>query len=322
MEISTNQEVTTISLGETNIQVPRMGIGAWSWGERFIWGYGRDYNESDIKSVFDINLAGGVNFFDTAEFYGRGNSERFLGKFSSDLKNQLIVATKFMPYPWRLWKGTLIVALKNSLKRLRRDYVDLYQIHWPLPPIPIDVWADGLANAVECGLARAVGVSNFNLEQMRLAHATLAKRGIPLATNQVEYNLINRKVEYNGLLSLCNDLGITLIAYSPLSQGLLTGKYTPENPPSGVRGIRYRAALLEKVQSLIKRMKEIGRDHGEKTPAQVAINWTVCKGTLPIPGSKNASQARENLGALGWRLSESELSELDKISREITSYNP
>jgi len=154
---------------------------------------------------------------------------------------------------------------------------------------------------------------------MRLAHATLAKRGIPLATNQVEFNLLNRKVEHNGLLSLCNDLGITLIAYSPLSQGVLTGKYTSENPPSGIRGMRYRAGLLEKIQPLIRLARDIGREHGNKTPGQIAINWTICKGTLPIPGAKNARQAQENLGALGWRLSESELIALDKISQEITS---
>ncbi len=314
-----NQTGNTISLGETGLHVPSIGVGTWSWGERLFWGFGRGYNEEDVKAVFDINLAAGINFFDTAESYGRGNSEHLLGKFAFDPEKKVIIATKFMPYPWRLWKGRLLAALKNSLERLKRDSVDLYQIHWPFPPVPIEAWVNGLAEAVESGLARAVGVSNFSPEQMRLAHATLAKRGIPLATNQVEFNLLNRKVEHNGLLSLCNDLGITLIAYSPLSQGVLTGKYTSENPPSGIRGMRYRAGLLEKIQPLIRLARDIGREHGNKTPGQIAINWTICKGTLPIPGAKNARQAQENLGALGWRLSESELIALDKISQEITS---
>jgi aryl-alcohol dehydrogenase-like predicted oxidoreductase len=318
MSMTNSRTGNTISLGKTDLLVPKMGIGTWSWGERLFWGFGRGYTEEDIRASFDINLAAGVNFFDTAEAYGRGNSERLLGKFAFDSGKNVIIATKFMPYPWRLWKGSMHAALKNSLARLKRDHLDLYQIHWPFPPIPIRVWVDGLAEVVESGLVRSVGVSNFSVEQMKIAHSILAKRGIPLASNQVEYNLLNRKIEYNGLLSLCKDLGVSLIAYSPLSQGLLTGKYTPENPPSGVRGMRYRAALLERIQPLINQEREIGREHGNKTPAQVAINWTISKGTLPIPGAKNARQAQENLGALDWKLSEGELNALDKISREIS----
>lgn len=318
MTMTNSRTENTISLGKTDLNVPKMGIGTWSWGARLLWGFGRGYTEEDITAAFDINLAAGVNFFDTAEAYGRGNSERMLGKLAFRSGKNVIIATKFMPFPWRLGKGSMHAALKNSLDRLKRDRLDLYQIHWPFPPIPIRVWVDGLAEVVESGLVRSVGVSNFSVEQMKLAHSILAKRGIPLASNQVKYNLFNRRIEYNGLLSLCKDLGVTLIAYSPLLQGLLTGKYTPENPPSGVRRMRYRPALLERIQPLINLEREIGREHGNKTPAQVAINWTICKGTLPIPGAKNARQAHENLGSLDWKLSEGELNALDKISGEIS----
>ncbi len=145
----------------------------------------------------------------------------------------------------------------------------------------------------------------------------MAAHNIPLASNQVEYSLINRKVEENGLLDLCKELGVTLIAYSPLGQGLLTGKYTPENPPSGIRGLRYRVDLLRKTGHLVRLMEDIGQEHGGKTPAQVALNWTICKGALPIPGAKNARQARENMEALGWRLTPSQVESLDQASREL-----
>ena len=126
--------------------------------------------------------------------------------------------------------------------------------------------------------------------------------------------LLNRKVEFDGTLAACHDLGITLIAYSPLAQGALTGKYTPEKPLPGLRNRRYPRTTLEQIQPLIRRMREIGRAHDGKTPAQVAQNWLICKRTVPIPGAKNARQAQENVGALGWSLSEDEVAALDETS--------
>ena len=133
--------------------------------------------------------------------------------------NRPVVATKFAPLPWRLSRRRLLAALKASLERLRMSQVDLYQVHFPLPPLSVETWADGLADAVHGKLARAVGVSNYNVEQMRKAHAVLARRGMPLATNQVEYSLIERKPERSGLVEAAKELGVTLIAYSPLRQG-------------------------------------------------------------------------------------------------------
>ena len=306
------------TLGKSEIQIPLMGTGAWAWGDRLFWGYGRGYQDSDVKAAFDASLVAGINFFDTAEIYGQGRSERLLGKFVKTTDQPVVIATKFMPYPWRLWKGRLINALRNSLKRLDRTQIDLYQVHWPFPPLPVETWADGLAEALEEGLARAVGVSNYNESQMRRTYTVLEKRGFHLASNQVEYHLLDRKVEFNGLLKACQDLQVTLIAYSPLAQGVLTGKYTPANPPPGVRGRRYNQALLERIQPLLRRMQEIGQAHGDKSPAQVALNWLICKGTVPIPGAKNARQAQENAGALGWRLDPSEVAMLDEASAGLT----
>jgi len=225
----------------------------------------------------------------------------------------VLVATKFFPLPWRWTKNSVVRALKASLERLELEKVDLYQIHWPSPLIPIETYAEGLAEIHKAGSARAVGVSNYDKNQMQRAVTVLAKYDIPLASNQVEYHLLNRSIEKNGLLARCQELGIRLIAYSPLAMGLLTGKYTPENPPPGVRGGRYTARLQE-IQPLIKLMTEIGQDLGGKSPAQVALNWLICKGALPIPGAKNTRQAEMNAGAAGWRLSAEQVAALDKAS--------
>ena len=306
-----------ITLGKTEIQIPHLGVGAWAWGDRRFWNYGQGYDEADIRGAFDASLAGGVNFIDTAEVYGSGASERFLGSFLPGASSPVVVATKFFPFPWRLSKATLLRALRGSLERLNLERVDLYQIHWPYPPMAIETWAEALAQAVQQGLARAVGVSNYSADQMRRASAVLAKHSLVLASNQVDYSLLNRKVEQNGVLKTCQELGATLIAYSPLAQGVLTGKYSPERPLPGIRGWRYSKAVLEKTQSLLRRMGEIGEAHDGKSVAQVALNWTICKGTVPIPGAKNAKQAQDNLGALGWRMSEAEVVVLDNASEKI-----
>jgi len=311
------QNENLIPLGRTKIQIPRLGVGTWAWGDRRFWNYGQGYNDADIRAAFDASLAAGVNLFDTAEMYGNGRSERFLGSFLLGADAPVIVATKFFPFPWRLSKSALLHALHNSLERLNLQKVDLYQIHWPFPPVAVETWAEALAQAVQQGLAQAVGVSNYSAEQMRRASVTLAKHDIALASNQVEYSLLKREVEQNGVLKTCQELGVTLIAYSPLAQGVLTGKYSPEHPMPGVRGWRYSRAALEKVQPLLRLMTETGAAHGGKTIAQVALNWTICKGTVPIPGAKNARQAQDNLGALGWRLSEAEVAALEDASEKI-----
>lgn len=310
-----------VGLGQSGVRIPPMGVGTWAWGDRLMWGYGRGYGEADLRGAFEAALRMGVPFFDTAEIYGRGRSERLLGAFmaeaAGDGRNAVVVATKFLPFPWRLRRASLLRALTASLTRLGLRRVDLYQIHWPFPPVPIETWMDALAEAVESGLARAVGVSNYTAAQMRRAYEALARRGVALASNQVEYSLLHRRPERNGVLQACRELGVTLIAYSPLAMGLLSGKYTPAHPPPGLRGRRFGPAYLKRLQRLTGLLREIGEAHGGKTAAQVALNWVIGRGAVPIPGAKSARQVEDNAGALGWQLTAEEMEALEVASEPL-----
>ena len=283
-----------------------MGLGAWQWGDRVVWQYGHDYSDKEVQQAFLASLDEGVRFVDTAEIYGSGRSERLLGQFLKETDQPVLIATKFLPFPWRFGKGSLPRALKGSLTRLGVESVDLYQIHWPTPLMSTDTMMDGLAECIKSGMTRTVGISNFSQSQMLAAYSALARHNTPLASNQVHYSLLNRTVEKNGTLARFQELGIRLIAYSPLEMGLLSGKYNVDTPPPGARARNY-SGLLPKIGTLIKLMTEIGQDHGGKSNTQVALNWVICKGALPIPGAKNAKQAQENAGGLGWKLTEEEV---------------
>jgi aryl-alcohol dehydrogenase-like predicted oxidoreductase len=183
--------------------------------------------------------------------------------------------------------------------------------------MPVEYWVEELAKVVKSGKVRNAGVSNYNKSQMQKAYAILLKYDIPLASNQVEYHLLNRTVEKNGLLARCKEMGVRLIAWSPLAKGLLTGKYTLESPPPGLRA-RQPMGRMKSLPGLIAVMKEIGQGHGGKTSGQVALNWLICKGALPIPGAKNATQAEQNAGAMGWKLAPEEIQALDDVSDQFT----
>jgi aryl-alcohol dehydrogenase-like predicted oxidoreductase len=314
MKDSQSNKIDTIQLGKSDVWIPLMGTGCWQWGERKFWEYGSTYQKDDVYEAYRGSIEAGILFFDTSEGYGQGESERLLGEITLQNHQIVIVATKYDPKPWRRWKRSVIYAGQQSLKRLRLQKVDLYQIHWPSPPLSIEKMAEALAELVALGRTRAVGVSNYNEEQMYRTYETLSKHGIPLASNQVRYSLCHREVERNGIMKACKELGVTLIAYSPIAQGLLTGKYSPERLPTGRRRNYYGVDLLTELQPLITVLKEVGQSNGGKTPAQVALNWLLCKGAVPIPGAKNGSQVKENAGALGWRLSAHDMEVLDSIS--------
>ncbi|XP_011100373.1 uncharacterized oxidoreductase At1g06690, chloroplastic [Sesamum indicum] len=322
-------EEEKVKLGGSELKVTGLGIGAWSWGDTSYWN-NFDWDDRKLKAAkaaFDTSIDCGITFFDTAEVYGSQmslgaiSSETLLGRFIKERKQknpdvEVAIATKYAALPWRLGRQSVISALKDSLSRLELSCVDLYQLHWP------GIWGnegyiDGLADAVEQGLVKAVGVSNYSEKRLRAAYDQLKKRGIPLASNQVNYSLIYRLPEENGVKSACDELGVALIAYSPLAQGALTGKYTPNNTPSGPRGQIYTPQFMTKLQPLISRIKEIGEGYG-KTPTQVVLNWLIAQeNVVPIPGARNGEQAKEFAGAVGWRLSNDEVEELRSMASEI-----
>lgn len=292
--------------------IPALGIGTWQWGDRLVWGYGQGYRQEDIQAAYQAALQAGVRLFDTAEFYGFGLSEKLIGQYYRTHSPKPLVVSKMFPYPWRFSRKALIGALKTSLQRLQMNQLDLYLLHWPWKPVPIEQWALSLAEAYEQGLTKAVGVSNHDLSQLECVAEVLAKHRVPLAANQVEYHLLERKPEQTGLLQAMQAEGIVLMSYSPLAMGWLTGKYSLENPPSG----RYRAQryMTHKAQipQLLQTLGEIAQNLNA-TPAQVALRWCIQKGTLPIPGAKNARQAEGNAGALQLRLSDEEMTRLGSI---------
>lgn len=305
--------MTEISSETRFLHAVEMGLGAWQWGDRLVWQYGQGYGDEEVHKAFLASVNEGIRFIDTAEVYGSGRSERLLGEFLKKTDQPILVATKYFPFPWRFSKKTLTRALRGSLERIGVESVDLYQIHWASLTMSTDLLMEGLVECVKSGMTRTVGVSNFGPTRMLAAYSALTRHNIPLASNQVHYSLLSRGAEKKGILARCKELGIRMIAYSPLEQGLLTGKYDANRHPTGTRGGHY-AKLLPKIQPLIKLMTEIGQDHGGKSNTQVALNWVICKGALPIPGAKNEIQAQQNAGALGWKLTDDEVAKLDEAS--------
>jgi aryl-alcohol dehydrogenase-like predicted oxidoreductase len=304
-----------IQIGLNGPKVPAVGVGCWPWGDTFSWGYGVSYGKEDTRGAFKASVSAGLTFFDTAEIYGFGRSESLLGEFIAGSDAEVLVASKCFPYPWRLSSRSLKGAIQRSLKRLGIPQIHLYQMHWPTPLVRIEDWMNAMADAVEAGLIRQVGVSNYNQKQTEIAYRTLERRGLHLASNQIKFSLLARRAEHQGLLQLCKDLGVTVIAYSPIAQGLLTGKYSPQNPPPPPRRVSKRSML--RIQPLLDELRRIGIAHANRTPVQVALNWCIAKGTLPIPSAKNERQAQENAGALGWSLTEADIARLDEISDRI-----
>jgi aryl-alcohol dehydrogenase-like predicted oxidoreductase len=310
-----------IRLGRSDLEVPRLGVGAMTWGKpsgRSRWGpaklaYGGPAGPEEEERAFQASLSASVDLFDTAAMYSGGASEQRLGELAEG--RSVVIATKFPP-GWLSKADALPEALDQSLARLRRSAIDLYQHHFPSRRVPIPLLMGLMADAVEAGKVRAIGVSNYSATQLRTAHAALAERGTPLASNQVEYSLLHRAPETNGVLDACRELGITLIAYQPLAQGALTGKYRPGDRPKGIRrfGRYYRGGGLEDAQPVVALLREIGERHS-RTPAQVALRWLIQQeSVLPIPGAKNGRQAASNAEALSFTLAQAEVEALDRAT--------
>ena len=303
------------ALSEAERRAPRVGIGAWAWGDSVFWKYDPK-NDAELREVFDYAVDQGVQFFDTAEVYGFGRSEELIGKFANqNAKAEGIeVATKFAALPWRTKPSDVVEAAKRSTERLGRP-IDLYQIHFPNAYANEEYW-DGLAMAVDSGLVKAAGVSNYGKDAVRACKARLASRGVPLVSNQIQLSLLYNYPLKNGLIDECKAQGVQVLAYSPLGLGLLTGKYTAESLPTGPRKSIAEKALADPAFGpLLDTMREVGR--GSASPAQVALAWCAAKGTTVIPGARTLKQAESNLAARSLKLTAADVAALDAASAKL-----
>ncbi len=276
----------TRPLGRTGIHVLPLGIGTNKWR--------RADRAAVLETYRTVNDAGSC-MIDTAEIYF---SERVVGDCLRAGATRAVIATKFFPFPGRSSPRRLMHGLDGSLARLGLKTIDLYYVHFPLPLMDVRVFAEGLVEAVKSGKARAVGVANFAADQMRRIADHLARAGVPLAANQVNYSLLHRAAETNGVLDACRELDVALIAYFPLASGRLT-------QPSDSMGAK----------ALLTCLADIARAH-DASISQVALNWLLARDShvIPIPGATKSRHARANLDALAWRLSESEFDAIDRAS--------
>ena len=314
---------TTTTLGRSDVHVSRLGAGAMTWGDASgvarlhpaKLAYGGPAGIEQEQAALEASLAAGVTLFDTAAMYSFGAAERRLGELATGHRVQ--IATKFAA-GMRSRADDMPAALEASLVRLGRSSVDLYMHHYPAR-VSIPRLMDLMADAVAAGRVRAVGVSNYSAEQLRVAHAALARHGIPLASIENGYSLLDRRIEANGVLDACRELGVTVIAYQPLASGALTGRYADGTRPSGLRPFMrtFRGSGRKAVTPVITLLREISDRH-DRTPAQVALRWLIEQGdVIPIPGAKNGEQAAANAQALTFHLASDEV---DALSRATVAW--
>ena len=301
-------------LGRSGIKVSIIGLGTWQWGSHE-WGWGRLYGKKDVLDAFEKALELGINFIDTAEAYGRGRSEELVGEAICNHREEVVIATKV--WPTNLTYNRLLRAAERSRQRLGVDAIDLYQVHWPNPIIPIDHTMKAMKKLVNTGKVRCVGVSNFNTRKLIAAQRALAP--LELTSNQMKYNLLERGIERE-LLPYMEGEKISMIAYSPLAQGLLAGKYHSGSKPSSfVQKINFRFSPrnLTRLQAITSAMSEIAKAH-TKTPTQAALNWVLRKeNVVAIPGVKRSMNVVENAGAMGWKLTDEELATIEDAAANV-----
>lgn len=339
--VSSKPKVGRVSAGP--IDISSLGCGTWSWGNRLLFEYDPSQDE-EIYQAYKTVRDAGVTVFDTADSYGtfdlNGRAEMLLGQFErrylaeveqeqeggtswfsgpkkAPLPQQ--VATKFAPYPWRITRNSIVKAARESLARLEQPKLAIAQLHWSTSkyqPLQEGALWEGLADVYDEGLCDTVGVSNYGPVQLQKVARRFEERQVPLASAQIQYSLMTYK-DAKDMNAVCEDVGCRLISYSPLCLGLLTGKYTVDNlPRKGNPRRQLFKELLPGAQGLLNTLDAVAKDYG-KSQTQVAINWALCKGTVPIPGARTIEQAQENLGATGWSLRPDAVEELDRTALQV-----
>lgn len=311
-------------LGHSNLSFSPLGLGTWQFSNkdkgRTWW---RKIDDQTVYDIIKVSLDGGINWLDTAEVYGRGNSEKFIGRnlqrlgSKEALGSRVYIADKW--FPLLRSADTIPETIKTRLDYLQRDSIDLYQIHQPTSLSSLYRQLRELAKLHEMGFINAIGVSNFTARQMEKADDILQRFGLRLSSNQVKYNLLHRKPEKNGVLELAKERGISIIAYSPLQQGVLTGRFhdNPESIQEISKVRRMNSGLsqrnLIRTQPLIDLLKRLGLKYG-KSPAQISLNWLIKahgETVFAIPGASSRFQARSNLEAQCFELSQADIEQLN-----------
>jgi aryl-alcohol dehydrogenase-like predicted oxidoreductase len=298
MNIESNLKKTTL-LNSIDIKVSRIGVGTNRWA--------KGKNDEKVYEVYNTLLDKGINFFDTAEIYTGGKSEQLLGDCIKRDRRPSVIASKYRPNNSRRTQKDFTNALDGSLKRLGIETLDLYYVHMPPSTQSIEDLMDYMAEIWDKGKIRSIGVSNFNSEQMWRATERLEKHGLQLVANQVEYSLLDRSPEKNGVLEACKSMNVSLVAYRPLARGKLT--------LAAMNGSSLSAGDSFIESSLAKVLVSIAQNH-RGSVSQVALNWLLYKDELviPIPGATNVAHAVKNAGVLDWEMSKTEFNELEEAS--------
>jgi aryl-alcohol dehydrogenase-like predicted oxidoreductase len=297
------------------VRLSVIGLGTWQFGSRE-WGYGSDYAAEEAGRIVDRALDLGINLIDTAEIYGVGESERIIARALGERRKDAFLATKVFP----VMPLAPVVEQRGraSARRLQTETIDLYQVHWPNPVVPIGPQMDGMRRLQKAGVVDRVGVSNFSLGQWRAAERSL---GSPVLSNQVQYSLVARKPDRD-LVAYAQANDRLVIAYSPLGMGLLSGKYDAQHPPSGAARTSRALFLpenLERAHDLISSLRDVAKAH-DATPAQVALAWVVSHGNVvAIPGASKLSQLESNAAAADLELS---VDEVERLTRASDDFHP
>jgi len=324
-------ELKKVNLGRSEIKITKTGLGCWqfSGGSGGVGGrYWPVLSPEIMNEIVRVALEGGINWFDTAEAYGSGKSERNLANalYAAGIKNgDVIIATKWFPFPRRA--KSIRKTIEKRLHYLDGFGIDLHQIHQSFALASTKGMMDAMADLVKNDKIRSIGVSNWSASKMRRGYEILEeKHDLPLVSNQVKYSLLDRKIETNGILETAKELGITIIAYSPLEQGLLTGRFHED--PSLIKklgrlrkmwsfGLRPKKKL-KRTRPLIEALGEIAQTHNA-TPAQISLNWLIDfhgDSVVVIPGASKASQIEQNIGAMRVKLSKDEMSRIDELTKQ------
>ena len=304
--------------GGKEVLIPYLSIGAWAWGDTATYGYDATKDLPRIHAAWEKLKSVGLTFVDTAQSYGDGESERICGTlFKGMPRDSFVVQTKWMSFP-SLTNALMQSSgpkykLKESLRLLGLDYVDIYLVQGPIHPSMTSTVAKGLAECVELGLTRAVGVSNYDTQEMIKMADELAQHSVPLSVSQCEYSVIRRLPEVSGMIRECHKRGICFQGFASLAQGRLTGKYSRFNQPQ--RTLRFSSYPMHMLEPTIDVLKSIAEEHRVPVPA-VAINYSINKGVVPVVGIRDAEQAEQNMQALGWRLTEDEIRRIEAVSMQ------